>query len=233
MEYNQFGEYELDEDIEIEDLGDVEEFFEEPVIQFLKTKEEPEYDKSSQQIQEMRIFYENKAAADEMKIVSLETQYQELLSKHTALSQQFSLVKEKNTTSERDTIKQLQERVLLIKEKAKEKLTEKDEAISDLNEKIKNYEEMLNVVEVNCKKAVVRLTEFQQEIAKKDEQLQEHLTFKNRYDYTINYLTEKCQKVSNSYQRRVKELEEKLRAQGSPDQSEKTSLVEAIDLSEV
>ena len=35
MEYNQFGEYELDEDIEIEDLGDVEEFFEEPVIQFL------------------------------------------------------------------------------------------------------------------------------------------------------------------------------------------------------
>ena len=38
MEYNQFGEYELDEDIEIEDLGDVEEFFEDPAIQFMKTK---------------------------------------------------------------------------------------------------------------------------------------------------------------------------------------------------
>merc|ERR1712150_45201 len=197
-EYNQFGEYELDENIEIEDFGDVEEFFEDPAIQFMKTKQEPEYQQSSQQIQEM-------------KIALLETQYKDLLTKHNSLAEQYSLVKDNRPTSERDSVKQLQERVLLIKEKAKEKLCEKDETISELNEKIKNYEEMLNVVEVNCKKAVLKLTEFQQEIAKKDEQLQEHFSFKNRYDYTINFLNEKCQKVSDTYQRRIKELEEKLR----------------------
>ena len=167
-----------------------------------------------------------------MKIVSLETQYSELLAKHNSLTQQFSLVKDQSANSQRDTVKHLQERVLLIKEKAKEKLAEKDETIGELNEKIKNYEEMLNVVEVNCKKAVLRLTEFQQEIAKKDEQLQEHFAFKNRYDYTINYLTEKCQKVSDTYQRRIKELEEKLRErEGSSGQRDKISLTEAIDLS--
>ena len=197
MEYNKFGEYELDENIEIEDFGDVEEFFEDPAIQFMKTKQEPEYQQSSHQLQEMRIFYENKAAKDEMKILSLETQYQDLLTKHKTLSEQFSRVEEKNTTSERDTIKQLQERVLLIKDKAKEKLAEKDETISEMNDKIRNYEEMLNVVELNCKKAVLKLSEFQQEVAKKDEQLKEHFTFKNRYDYTINYLNEKCQKMRN------------------------------------
>ena len=234
MEYNNFGEYvELDENIEIEDFGDVEEFFEDPAIQFMKTKQEPEYQQTSQQIQEMRIFYENKAAKDEMKIVSLETQYKDLLTKHNSLTEQFSLVKENNTPSERDTVRHLQERVLLIKEKAKEKLAEKDETILELNEKIKNYEEMLNVVEVNCKKAVLKLSEFQQEIAKKDEQLQEHFSFKNRYDYTINYLTEKCQKVSDTYQRQIKELEEKLRGkQPSSAENEKMSLTEAIiDLS--
>ena len=237
MEYNNFGEYgeyvELDENIEIEDFGDVEEFFEDPAIQFMKTKQEPEYPETSQQIQEMRIFYENKSAKDEMKIVSLETQYKDLVTRHHSLTEQFSLVKENNTPSERDTVKHLQERVLLIKEKAKEKLAEKDETILELKEKIKNYEEMLNVVEVNCKKAVLKLSEFQQEIAKKDEQLQEHFSFKNRYDYTINYLTEKCQKVSHTYQRRIKELEEKLRGnQPSSDQREKMSLTEAIiDLS--
>ena len=232
MEYNQFGEYELDENIEIEDFGDVEEFFEDPAIQFMKTKQEPEYQQSSQQIQEMKIFYENKAAKDEMKIVSLEIQYKDLLTKHNSLAEQFSLVKDNRPTSERDSVKQLQERVLLIKEKAKEKLTEKDETISELNEKIKNYEETLSVAEINCKKAVLKLTEFQQEIAKKDEQLQEHFAFKNRYDYTINYLTEKCQKVSDTYQRRIKELEEKLRGrEGSSGQSENISVAEAIDLS--
>lgn len=234
MEYNQFGEYELDENIEIEDFGDVEEFFEDPAIQFMKTKQEPEYQQSSQQIQEMKIFYENKAAKDEMKIVSLEIQYKDLLTKHNSLAEQFSLVKDNRPTSERDSVKQLQERVLLIKEKAKEKLTEKDETISELNEKIKNYEETLSVAEINCKKAVLKLTEFQQEIAKKDEQLQEHFTFKNRYDYTINYLNEKCQKVSDTYQRRIKELEEKLRGtEPSSDQSEKMSPTEAIDLCEL
>ena len=60
MEYNQFGEYELDENIEIEDFGDVEEFFEDPAIQFMKTKQEPEYQQSSQRDQEMRIFFEGK-----------------------------------------------------------------------------------------------------------------------------------------------------------------------------
>ena len=234
MEYNQFGEYELDENIEIEDFGDVEEFFEDPAIQFMKTKQEPEYQQSSQQIQEMKIFYENKAAKDEMKIVSLEIQYKDLLTKHNSLAEQFSLVKDNRPTSERDSVKQLQERVLLIKEKAKEKLTERDETISELNEKIKNYEETLSVAEINCKKAVLKLTEFQQEIAKKDEQLQEHFTFKNRYDYTINYLNEKCQKVSDTYQRRIKELEEKLRGtEPSSDQSEKMSPTEAIDLCEL
>ena len=234
MEYNQFGEYELDENIEIEDFGDVEEFFEDPAIQFMKTKQEPEYQQSSQQIQEMKIFYENKAAKDEMKIVSLEIQYKDLLTKHNSLAEQFSLVKDNRPTSERDSVKQLQERVLLIKEKAKEKLTEKDETISELNEKIKNYEETLSVAEINCKKAVLKLTEFQQEIAKKDEQLQEHFTFKNRYDYTINYLNEKCQKMSDTYQRRIKELEEKLRGtEPSSDQSEKMSPTEAIDLCEL
>ena len=93
---------------------------------------------------------------------------------------------------------------------------------------------MLNVVEVNCKKAVLKLSEFQQEIAKKDEQLQEHFSFKNRYDYTINYLTEKCQKVSDTYQRRIKELEEKLKGTKlSSGASEQISPAEAvIDLSE-
>merc|ERR1712043_118267 len=206
-EYNQFGEYELDENIEIEDFGDVEEFFEDPAIQFMKTKQEPEYQQSSQQIQEMKIFYENKAAKDEMKIVSLEIQYKDLLTKHNSLAEQFSLVKDNRPTSERDSVKQLQERVLLIKEKAKEKLTEKDETISELNEKIKNYEETLSVAEI---------------------------TFKNRYDYTINYLNEKCQKVSDTYQRRIKELEEKLRGtEPSSDQSEKMSPTEAIDLCEL
>merc|ERR1712150_405178 len=110
-EYNQFGEYELDENIEIEDFGDVEEFFEDPAIQFMKTKQEPEYQQSSQQIQEM-------------KIALLETQYKDLLTKHNSLAEQYSLVKDNRPTSERDSVKQLQERVLLIKEKAKEKLCE-------------------------------------------------------------------------------------------------------------
>ena len=232
MDYNKFGEYvELDENIEMEDFGDVEDFFEDPAIQFMKTKQEPEPQQTSQQIQEMRIFYESKAAQDEMKIVSLETQYSELLAKHNSLTEQFSLVKENESTSQRDTVKHLQERVLLIKEKAKEKLAEKDETISEMNDKIRNYEEMLNVVELNCKKAVLKLGEYQQEVARKDEQLKEHFTFKNRYDYTINYLTEKCQKVTDTYQRRIKELEEKLKGTGqSSDQSEEMSLTETIEL---
>ena len=91
-------------------------------------------------------------------------------------------------------------------------------------------------MEVNCKQAVVKFSEFQQEIAKKDEQLQEHFNFKNRYDYTINYLTEKCQKLTDTYERRITVMENKLESvkirqntelSGPGDQSR--SLTEAIE----
>ena len=233
MEYNEYGDYDLDENIEIEDFEESEDF---SSLSVINPASLPIYEESLTKDQDLKTYYEDKAIKDNLKIQELETKYMDILNKYKSLTEEYSKLKKKNPASERDTIKQLEERVLLIKEKAKEKLVEKEEHIDELNKKISNYDEILKVMEVNCKQAVVKFSEFQQEIAKKDEQLQEHFNFKNRYDYTINYLTEKCQKLTDTYERRITVMENKLESvkirqntelSGPGDQSR--SLTEAIE----
>merc|ERR1712133_326813 len=118
--------------------------------------------------------------------------------------------KKNDEVGAREKIKQLEDRVTLIKNKAKEKIEEKEATITELNGKIKNYEEMLAMLEVNCKEAVVKFNDFQQEIARKEEIIQQHFAFKNRYDCTVNYLTEKCQYITDRYEKRIRDLEAKL-----------------------
>merc|ERR1712096_579194 len=109
-----------------------------------------------------------------------------------------------------EMVKQLEERVMLIKTKAKEKISEKDEIIAERNEKLAKFEEMLGLLEVNCKQAVVKYHGAQVELAKKEETLQQHLSFKNRYDYKVNFLDEKCRKIKNEYDVKLKKMEERL-----------------------
>ena len=213
MEYDKYEEYELDENFEIEDFDETGDFFKDPIIELEQTKFEPEMHQAAHQQRAMKDFYEKKSAKDEIKILELETKYTDLLNKYNSLTEQFSKIEMKNKTSQREKIKQLEERVQLIKDKAKEKIAEKEDNINELHEKIKNYDEMLKVMEVNCKQAVLQFSEFQKEIAKKDELLQEHFSFKNRYDYTINFLTEKCKKITDTYERRIRTMQEKSRSE--------------------
>ena len=170
-----------------------------------------EFQKQQQQLKD---YYEAKASQDAKKMSGMEAQLKEAMQRYTEAQAEIGRLKTRKTEEggAREKIKQLEDRVTLIKTKAKEKIEEKDAVIVDLNGKIKNYEEMLAMLEVNCKEAVVKFNDFQQELVKKEEIIQNHVSFKNRYDYTINYLTEKCQFITDNYEKKLKALEEKLKA---------------------
>jgi len=166
-----------------------------------------------QKQKELQAYYENKAAADEKRILKLEAQYAEAKKRFNDARQEIATLKNRKTDdggNARDKIKALEERVALIKTKAKEKIDEKEGMITELNGKIKNYEEMLAMLEVNCKEAVVKFNDFQEQLAQKEEIIQKHAIFKNRYDYTVNFLTEKCQFITDQYEKRIRDLENKL-----------------------
>ena len=181
-------------------------------LQLQQQQRQQQQQQQLQQQQELKSYYENKAAADEKKIYELQSQYNEALKKYSEARQEITNIKNKKNdeVGAREKIKQLEDRVTLIKTKAKEKIDEKEATITELNGKIKNYEEMLAMLEVNCKEAVVKFNDFQQEIAKKEEIIQQHFAFKNRYDYTVNYLTEKCQFITDRYEKKIRDLEAKL-----------------------
>jgi len=166
-----------------------------------------------QKQKELQAYYENKAAADEKRILKLEAQYAEAKKRFNDARQEIATLKNRKSDdggNARDKIKALEERVALIKTKAKEKIDEKEGMITELNGKIKNYEEMLAMLEVNCKEAVVKFNDFQEQLAQKEEIIQKHAIFKNRYDYTVNFLTEKCQFITDQYEKRIRDLENKL-----------------------
>merc|ERR1719186_190856 len=152
---------------------------------------------------------------DESNVGDYQQQIYAVKSKYKEAKQEINQLKRKresehvaSNTDER--VKQLEERVMLIKTKAKEKIAEKDEIIAEQNEKLAKFEEMLGLLEVNCKQAVVKYNEAQVELAKKEETLQQHLSFKNRYDYKVNFLDEKCRKIRNEYEAKLKVMDEKL-----------------------
>jgi len=171
------------------------------------------HQQQQQKQKELQAYYENKAAADEKRILKLEAQYAEAKKRFNDARQEIATLKNRKTDdggNARDKIKALEERVALIKTKAKEKIDEKEGMITELNGKIKNYEEMLAMLEVNCKEAVVKFNDFQEQLAQKEEVIQKHAIFKNRYDYTVNFLTEKCQFITDQYEKRIRDLENKL-----------------------
>eukprot|EP00092_Neocalanus_flemingeri_P023897 GFUD01025922.1.p1 GENE.GFUD01025922.1~~GFUD01025922.1.p1 ORF type:complete len:365 (+),score=124.16 GFUD01025922.1:279-1373(+) len=152
--------------------------------------------------------------AYEQKIIRLEKKFTSVKSKYKEAKDEINLLKRKRETEPAGNtdqrVKQLEDRVLLIKTKAKEKIAEKDQVIAEQNEKLKSFGEMLAMLEVNCKQAVVKYNEAQIELAKKEETLQQHLSFKNRYDYKVNFLDEKCRRTKNEYEVKIKKLEDKL-----------------------
>merc|ERR1719186_425079 len=124
----------------------------------------------------------------QQQIYALESKYTAVKSKYREAKQEINQLKRKRETepvasNTDERVKQLEERVMLIKTKAKEKIAEKDYIITEQNEKLAKFEEMLGLLEVICKQAVVKYNEAQVELAKKEETLQQHLSFKNRYDY--------------------------------------------------
>merc|ERR1719186_1794160 len=151
----------------------------------------------------------------QQQIYALESKYTAVKSKYKEAKQEINQLKRKRetepvtpNTDERE--KQLEERVMLFKTKAKVKISEKDDIIAEQNEKLAKFEEMLGLLEVNCKQAVVKYNEAQVVLAKKEETLQQHLSFKNRYDYKVNFLDEKCRKIKNEYEAKIKKMEDKL-----------------------
>ena len=184
------------------------------VVQQQQHYQQQQLQQQQQQKQkELQAYYENKAAADEKRILKLEAQYAEAKKRFNDARQEIATLKNRKTDdggNARDKIKALEERVALIKTKAKEKIDEKEGMIIELNGKIKNYEEMLAMLEVNCKEAVVKFNDFQEQLAQKEEIIQKHAIFKNRYDYTVNFLTEKCQFITDQYEKRIRDLENKL-----------------------
>jgi len=146
----------------------------------------------------------------------LESKYNSVKSKYKEARQEINELKRKrnveqpNVGNSDERVKQLEDRVVLIKTKAKERIAEKDAVIAEQNEKLKKFEEILALLEVNCKQAVVKYNDAQTELAKKEETLQLHLSFKNRYDYKVNFLDEKCRKQKNEYEVKIRKLEEKL-----------------------
>ena len=222
MEY--YGEeYALDENIELDDeyfgYGEDVDMIHQQHPTFNQQQQaahqqqqlSQEFQKQQQQLKD---YYETKAAQEAKKMSGMEAQLKEAMQRYSEAQAEIGRLKTRKTEEggAREKIKQLEERVTLIKNKAKEKIEEKDAMIVELNGKIKNYEEMLAMLEVNCKEAVVKFNGFQQELVKKEEIIQNHVSFKNRYDYTINYLTEKCQFITDNYEKKLKALEEKLKA---------------------
>ena len=226
MEY--YGEeYALDENIELDDeyfgYGEDVDMIHQQHPTFSQQQQaarqqqqlSQEFQKQQQQLKD---YYETKAAQEAKKMSGMEAQLKEAMQRYSEAQAEIGRLKTRKTEEggAREKIKQLEERVTLIKNKAKEKTEEKDAMIVELNGKIKNYEEMLAMLEVNCKEAVVKFNGFQQELVKKEEIIQNHVSFKNRYDYTINYLTEKCQFITDNYEKKLKALEEKLKASHPP-----------------
>lgn len=180
------------------------------VVQQQQHYQQQQLQQQQQKQKELQAYYENKAAADEKRILKLEAQYAEAKKRFNDARQEIATLKNRKSDdggNARDKIKALEERVALIKTKAKEKIDEKEGMITELNGKIKNYEEMLAMLEVNCKEAVVKFNDFQEQLAQKEEVIQKHAIFKNRYDYTVNFLTEKCQFITDQYEKRIRDLE--------------------------
>lgn len=155
-------------------------------------------------------------SAEKMRIQELETQYGQVIEKYKAAMVEVNQFKNRKATEEEATnakVKQLEERVTLIKNKAKEKIAEQDQVISEQNEKIGKYEEMLALLEMNCKQAILKFNEAQAEVTKREEMFQQHLAFKNRYDYTVSYLEEKSRKIQEDYKKIIQNLQEELAKQ--------------------
>ena len=238
MDYD-YGEYVLDENVEIEDEEyEQYQYYEQvapkPQVQqtrLVMSSSQQQQQQQQQEIlkqQQIKSYYENKAAADEKKIFELQTNCQEVTKRLNEAKQEIMQLKSRKSedTGAREKIKQLEERVTLIKTKAKEKIEEKDGIITELNTKMKNYEEMLAMLENTAKEAVVKFNDFQQEIARKEEIIQQHNAFKNRFEYTVNYLTEKCQFLTESYEKKIRALESKLGKQPSGSDTNKPIQIE-------
>ena len=223
----EYGEYVLDEGFDLEyemqqELVQQQRHEQQKLQQQQMMAQQQHHQQQAQQQQRLKSFYENKAAQDEKKILELDAQYRNVMEKYQASCKEIEILKSRKVKQEagddsgaREKIKQLEDRVTLIKTKAKERIDENDATIKELNGKIKNYEEMLAMLEVNCKEAVVKFNDFQQELARKEEIIQRHYAFKNQFDYTVNYLTEKCQFITDQYEKKIKLLEEKLKSQNN------------------
>jgi len=163
---------------------------------------------------------ESLADDDEKKDVGvyaslLETKYSDIKSKYEEAQKEITDLKRKKDAAPivinpDERVKQLEDRVVLIKTKAKERIAEKDAIIEEQNEKLKKFEDILALLEVNCKQAVVKYNDAQVELAKKEEALQLHLSFKNRYDYKLNFLDEKARKMQHDYEIRIRKMEERI-----------------------
>merc|ERR1712025_298583 len=149
----------------------------------------------------------------------LETKYSDIKTKYEEAQKEIADLKRKKDAAPiminpDERVKQLEDRVVLIKTKAKERIAEKDAIIEEQNEKLKKFEDILALLEVNCKQAVVKYNDAQVELAKKEETLQLHLSFKNRYDYKVNFLDEKCRKMQHDYEIKIRKMEERFAAGG-------------------
>jgi len=149
----------------------------------------------------------------------LETKYSDIKTKFEEAQREISELKKKKDAppiliNPDERVKQLEDRVVLIKTKAKERIAEKDAIIEEQNEKLKKFEDILALLEVNCKQAVVKYNDAQVELAKKEEALQLHVSFKNRYDYKVNFLDEKCRKMQHDYENKIRKMEERFAAGG-------------------
>merc|ERR1711955_108853 len=107
-------------------------------IQTRQPQRAQQQQQQQQKQQQLQSYYENKAAADEKKILQLEAQYAEAKKRYNDARQEIATLKNRKTDdsgSAREKIKQLEERVALIKTKAKEKIDEKEGIITELNGK--------------------------------------------------------------------------------------------------
>merc|ERR1712025_171171 len=164
----------------------------------------------------------------------LETKYSDIKTKYEEAQKEIADLKRKKDAAPiminpDERVKQLEDRVVLIKTKAKEKIAEKDAIIEEQNEKLKKFEDILGLLEVNCKQAVVKYNDAQVEPAKKEETLQLHVSFKNRYDYKVNFLDEKCRKMQHDYEIKIRKMEERFAAGGS---GETTQAADVKDVKE-
>merc|ERR1719186_1433063 len=174
----------------------------------------------------------------QQQIYALESKYTAVKSKYREAKQEINQLKRKRETepvasNTDERVKQLEDRVLLIKTKAKEKIAEKDDIVAEQNEKLAKFEEMLGLLEVNCKQAVVKYNEAQVELAKKEETLQQHTSFKNRYDYKVNFLDEKCRKIKNEYEAKLKKMEENLTLKNTDSSKEEIKEEKKLKISKV